>query len=43
MPHCVLVSATVSKIRWSGPSAVTRNVSTSVAPISCTKRRFATV
>ena len=43
MPHCEPVSETVSKIRWSGASAVTRNVSTSAVPINCTNRRFASV
>ena len=43
MPHCAAVSETVSKIRCSGDSVVTRNVSTSAAPINCRKRRFAIV
>src|SRR5215218_4272170 len=32
IPHCALVSGTVSKIRCNGDSAVTRNVSGSAAP-----------
>src|SRR6185503_2081396 len=42
-PHCLLVSETVSRIRWRNESSVARKVSTSVTPISCTKRRFAIV
>ena len=43
IPHCELVSETVSKIRWKGDRAVTRKVNTSATAINCTNRRFAIV